>query len=343
MRDEGGIDLPFDPPSGPALTPEEILVRDMPGEVADWWKSLGVSGEFTIEVERVSQTTGATESMPPVHNRVPSKTEIGTHYGAGKYRFVLIYKPASWSKGTKRVPGPWFDLSEDGYGELHQQYRDRKDSQKRGKVLEAPNALSGLREIAPVLQTLVAAIKPVPQQNDNSMMVALIQSMSTQAQNQMTMMLESSKQTMQMMMGMMNNQSQMFQQMIQQGNKSNSEPSMDRFFGMMEKSMEIRDRLIQGPKEEPGMIEKLVSAAGELLPHIGQMLSAVKAVPAPFRGPMIQSAMASQPQVVRSGVELMQTDSGFRARVIEKAQAEYGDSAKEVLEALDIIAPAQEG
>lgn len=340
-----GQELPFGVAEGgsPPLTPDDVITREMPDEVAGWWKSLQVSGDFTVEIERAN-SIGGVESMPPVQNRVPGKAEIGRQYGPGKYRFTLAYKPKNWTKGTDRKSGPWFELSEDGYREMHLEYLDRRDAQRRGKGAEAPSPLSGLREMAPILQTLVGAVKnqsAAPAQ-DNTLTVALIQGMQQQAQSQMGMMMQFMQSQTQMFMAMMDRQEKQTQALLaRQQEQGGADKTFDRIIGMVEKSMELKDRLTGAVKDEPSLIEKLVGAAGELLPRIGDMLGALKATPAPFRGPLIQGALAGQPVEIRQGVSQMQTDSAFREKVIAKAQEVYGPESDTLLEALEIIAPEQ--
>jgi hypothetical protein len=284
--------------------------------------------------------------MPPVQNRVPGKAEIGRQYGPGKYRFTLAYKPKNWTKGTDRKSGPWFELSEDGYREMHLEYLDRRDAQRRGKGAEAPSPLSGLREMAPILQTLVGAVKnqsAAPAQ-DNTLTVALIQGMQQQAQSQMGMMMQFMQSQTQMFMAMMDRQEKQTQALLaRQQEQGGADKTFDRIIGMVEKSMELKDRLTEAVKDEPSLIEKLVGAAGELLPRIGDMLGALKATPAPFRGPLIQGALAGQPVEIRQGVSQMQTDSDFREKVIARTREAYGDKADEVIEALNLVAPLGDG
>ncbi len=339
-----GQDSPFGTVGDSPQSPDDVIVREMPGEVADWWKGLSITGDFTVEVEKAT-SIGGVESMPPFANQVPSKAEIGRRFGPGKYRLIVAYKPKNWTKGIDRKPGPWFELSEEGYRDLHEDFLTQRDTQRRGKGVEAPAPLSGLKEITPILQTLVGAVKgqgAAPAQ-DNTIMVALIQGMQAQAQAQMQMMVQQMQGQTQMFMAMMERQDRQTQALLaRQQSEGGIEKSFDRLFGMMEKSMELRDRLAGTTKDEPGLVERLVSAAGELLPRIGDMLGALKATPAPFRPALVNGALAGQPAEIREGMNLIQTDSAFRSKVAAKAQEVYGEGAGELLEALEIIAPKRQ-
>lgn len=326
-----------DDPGGTPLTPEEMMTKSMPTDVAAWWTSLNILGEFTIEIER-AKGAGGVEKLPPVTNRVPAQSEIGEQYGPGKYRLMVTYHPSGWKEGKNQtVAGPWFELSEDGYQDLHDDYKDRQRSKRSAKQPNVPQAAPGasnaLGELAPLVQVLAQALRPqaapaaAPVQPDNSVMVALINSSNESNKLMMTMMMKSMELTVNMLASSKKDDHGM-------------EGAFDKFIGLMEKSMDVRDRLMTSPvKDEPSMLDKLMDGIGQILPHVGMMLS----MPKMARDAMVPAVLSKQPVEVQQGVELLQSDASFRNKVIAKAQESYGDQAAEVLEALEIIAPLKTG
>lgn len=315
-----------------SLTPQEAIARTMPSDVAAWWNSLNIVGDFTIEIER-AKGSGGVESLPPVTNRIPSQTEIGEQYGPGRYRIIAVYHPATWKEGKNdKKPGPWFELSEDGYQDLYEAYQSKRAAKRAAKnpqpVTTPTQASSGIAELAPLIQALAGVLKPAPvapvAAQDNSVLVAMIQSQAAATAQQMQMFMQMSQQTMQMVVQVM-------------GTKNNDGDglggAMDKFFGMMEKSMDIRDRLVAPPKEESSTFDRLMDGIGNLLPHLGSLLS----MNSTMRNMVVPSVIRQQSPEVQTGVQLLKTDDNFRDRVIAKTREVYGDKADEVLEAIEIL------